>query len=87
LVGGLEPNLALLAIRRRAGIVTRARRKKSRKTRTGPLPVSQSRLGNLLMRGHPLSEAEEKARLLVAKMEKRLGGLVHRNTKTDRGAT
>jgi hypothetical protein len=31
------------------------------------------------MRGHPLSEAEEKARILVAKMEKRLGKLVHRD--------
>jgi hypothetical protein len=63
--------------------VTRARRKKSKKTRTRPMDVGHSRLGNRLMRGHPLSEAEEKARLLVAKMEKRIGRLVHRNPKTD----
>jgi hypothetical protein len=63
--------------------VTRARRKKPRKTRTRAMDVGQSRLGNQLMRRHPLSEAEEQARILVAKMEKRLGKLVHRNATPD----
>ncbi len=68
-----------------------SRRRKSRKIRTRALNVGQSRLGNQLERGRPLSEAEEKARTLVAKMEKRLRKLVYRNAKggpsRDRGST
>jgi len=45
------------------------------------LNVKEARLGNQLMRGRPLSDAEEKARTLVAKMEKRLGKLVRRDAK------
>ena len=58
-----------------------SRKRKPRKTRTGALNVTLSRMGNQPERGHPLSEAEEKARILVAKMEKRLRKLVHRDAK------
>lgn len=60
-----------------------SRRRKRRKTRTGALNVPPSRMGNQLERRHPLSEAEKKARILVAQMENRIRKLVHRKTKSE----
>ncbi len=58
-----------------------ASRKSPKKTRIGTFSASQSRLGNQSAYRRPLSEAEEKARTLVAKMENRLRKMVRRNAR------
>jgi hypothetical protein len=54
-----------------------SRRKKPRNIRAKPVRVDESRLAHQLQRGQPLSAAEEKARILVAKMENRLRKMAH----------